>query len=153
MARQPIATWYFVLVVVEYQGKYLLVHETKHGQNWYLPAGRVEAGEDFIAAAKRETLEESGVLIELDGILRIEHSPLPNSVARFRVIFTAHPVGDIKLKTIPDKDSLEAKWFSLPELDSIALRGEEVKTILNYAASKKQIYPIDLIAFEGAPYN
>ncbi|MEI8382948.1 MAG: NUDIX domain-containing protein, partial [Planctomycetota bacterium] len=57
LSREPIPTWFFVLVAVRHNNKYLLIHEAKHGQLWYFPAGRVEPGEDFIAAAKRETLE------------------------------------------------------------------------------------------------
>jgi len=41
MPREPIQTWYFALVVVRLQHRFLLVHERKHGQKWYLPAGRV----------------------------------------------------------------------------------------------------------------
>ncbi|MGB1017213.1 MAG: NUDIX domain-containing protein, partial [Nannocystaceae bacterium] len=61
MARQAIPTWSFVLVVVRLGHRYLVVHERKHGQHWYLPAGRVEPGETFPAAARRETLEEAGL--------------------------------------------------------------------------------------------
>jgi phosphatase NudJ len=59
MSRTPIPTWYFVLVVVRSEDRYLMVQERKHGQLWYLPAGRVEPGETFVKAALRETLEET----------------------------------------------------------------------------------------------
>jgi phosphatase NudJ len=42
MSREPIPTWYFALVVVVSGDRFLRVHERKHGQLWYLPAGRVE---------------------------------------------------------------------------------------------------------------
>ena len=45
MSRTPSATWFFALVVVRRGDRFLLVHERKHGQTWYLPAGRVEPGE------------------------------------------------------------------------------------------------------------
>ena len=67
--RDPIPTWYFVLVVVRRGDQYLVVHESKHGQRWYVPAGRVERGETLDAAALRETLEEAGIPIALDGIV------------------------------------------------------------------------------------
>lgn len=71
MAREPIPTYCFALVVVRLGRRFLLVHERKHGQGWYLPAGRVEPGESFEAAALRETLEESGVPVVLEGVLRV----------------------------------------------------------------------------------
>ena len=60
MARDPIPTWFFVLVAVRRGDLFLVLQERKHGQLWYFPAGRVEPGEDLITAAKRETFEEAG---------------------------------------------------------------------------------------------
>lgn len=71
MARTAIPTWFFVLVVVRRGDRFLVVHERKHGQLWYLPAGRVEPGESFAAAAARETREEAGIPIHLEGVARM----------------------------------------------------------------------------------
>jgi phosphatase NudJ len=49
MARDPIPTWFFALTVVRRGQHFLLVHETKHEQLWYSPAGRAEPGEHLIA--------------------------------------------------------------------------------------------------------
>ncbi|HEY9902957.1 MAG TPA: NUDIX domain-containing protein [Candidatus Sericytochromatia bacterium] len=153
MPREPIPTWYFALVVVRLQHRFLLVHERKHGQNWYLPAGRVEPGESLVEAARRETLEESGVPVVIEGILRIEHTPFIEGMARLRVIFVAHPEDDTPPKSIPDEESLGAGWFSLEELESLSLRGEEVRKIFDYVANGAPIYPVELITFEGTPFK
>jgi phosphatase NudJ len=153
MPREPIPTWYFALVVVRLQHRFLLVHERKHGQKWYLPAGRVERGESLVEAALRETLEESGIPVVIEGILRIEHTPFSEGMARLRVIFVAHPEDDTPVKSIPDEESLGAGWFSLEELESLSLRGEEVREIFNYVANGASIYPLELITFEGAPFR
>tara|TARA_Y100001934_G_scaffold199048_1_gene234592 strand:+ start:419 stop:634 length:216 start_codon:yes stop_codon:yes gene_type:complete len=71
MPRGPIPTWFFVLVLVKKGDRYLLVHERKHGQKWHLPAGRVESGETLVEAALLETLEVSGVPIEVNGVSRM----------------------------------------------------------------------------------
>ena len=70
MSREPIAAWLFAVAIVRKADRFLLVHERKHGQRWYLPAGRVEPGESFAEAAIRETAEEAGVVIRLCGLLR-----------------------------------------------------------------------------------
>jgi hypothetical protein len=35
MAREPLPTWFFVLVVVRKDDKFLLIQEQKHNQTWY----------------------------------------------------------------------------------------------------------------------
>lgn len=46
-------------VVLNSRGQVLVV--SQHGTSWSLPKGRIEEGEDTLAAAKREIYEESGV--------------------------------------------------------------------------------------------
>lgn len=149
MAREPIPTWYFALVVVQHEDRFLLVQERKHGQLWYLPAGRVEPGETLAAGAIRETLEESGVAVRLTGIIRIEHTPQLKS-ARVRVIFTAEPSGDPTPKSEPDDESLAAEWVRLSDLDDYALRGEEVRALFEHVARGGPVYPLEVLQPEFA---
>ena len=151
MSRAPIPTWCFALVVVRRDDRFLLVHERQHGQLWYLPAGRVEPGESFISAAERETLEESGVRVQLDGIVRVEHSPRGTN-ARLRIIFTAHPIGDPTPKSEPDEESLEATWVTVDGLGDYPLRGDEVAEIFRYVAGGGIVHPLTLLQPEGTPF-
>ena len=152
LARTPIPTWYFALVVVRQRDRFLLVHERKHGQRWYLPAGRAEIGETLAAAACRETLEETGVPVRLTGVLRLEHSPLPGG-ARVRAIFLAEPVGDTPPRTTPDEESLGAAWVALDELATYPLRGPEVEHVLRFVANRGPVYPLTVLQPEGAPFD
>ena len=146
--RRPTPTWFFVLMVVRLGHRFLLVRERKHGQQWYLPAGRVEQGESLNEAAIRETLEEAGIPIRLDGVLRVEHTPRHDGTCRVRVFFVASPVDDTPPKKEPDDHTLEAGWFSLAELDGMELRGEEVLQAIDYVASGGAAYPMSLVKFE-----
>jgi phosphatase NudJ len=152
MAREPIPTWWFALVVVRSGPRFLVVHERKHGQLWYLPAGRVEPGEDLAQAACRETLEETGVPIVLEGILRVEHTSTPAGTARARVIFVARPAGDAAPRAVPNEESLGAAWVTLEELGGLALRGGEVRELFQYVSDRRPIYPLSLLCQEGAPF-
>ena len=150
MPRKPIDTWFFALVVVRKGDNFLLVQERKHGQRWYLPAGRAEPGESLAEAALRETLEETGVPVRLLGVLRLEHNPLGRE-ARVRALFLAEPIDETPPKSWPDDESLQAAWVSLPELDDYELRSDEVETLLRYVASGGAIHPLSVLQREGTP--
>lgn len=150
MPRPPIPTWFFALVVVRLGHRFLLVHERKHGELWYLPAGRVEPGEDFVRAAERETCEEAGISIVVEGVLRIEHTPMPEGIARVRAILVARPRDDTPPKQIADDESLGAAWVTLDELNALALRDDEVRAFFEYVARGGAVYPLSVLAMEGA---
>lgn len=65
----------FVGAVVQRDDKVLLVRQAAGhplaGQ-WTVPWGRVEDGESPVAAAVRETREEGGVLVTVDGLLGVQ---------------------------------------------------------------------------------
>jgi phosphatase NudJ len=150
MNRNPIQAYFFALVVVRKGEKFLLVHERKHEQRWYLPAGRAEPGETLTAAAERETLEETGIPIKLEGVIRFEHSPI-GGLARVRVIFLARPKDDTAPKTTPDRESLGAVWVTVDELDKYPLRGPEVRELFEYVAGGGPVAPLGILTAEGAP--
>lgn len=152
MSREAIPTWFFALVVVRLGDRFLVVHERKHGQLWYLPAGRVEPGETIFQAAERETLEETGVAVAVDGVLRVEHSPSPTG-CRVRVFVVARPRAATSPKTIPDEHSLEARWVTLEELDQLPLRGAEVREVFRYVARGGRVFPSSVVTFEGAAWE
>lgn len=151
MSREPLPTWTFALVVVRLGPRFLLVHERKHGGGWYLPAGRVEPGETIAAAAIRETQEEAGVPIALDGILQIERSPRPDGTARMRILYLGHPVDDTAPKTEPDEESLGAAWFLPAEMRGLPLRGDEVLRLVDDVERGAPLYPLGLLGPEGRP--
>lgn len=135
MARVAIPTWFFAMVVVRLGRRFLVVRERKHGQGWYLPAGRVEAREDLAAAAVRETLEESDLRVVIEGVLRVEHRAGEDGSARVRVWFVARPADDASPKRAADEHSLEARWVTLEELDALPLRGDEVREVFRHVSA------------------
>ncbi len=150
--REAIPSWYFALVVVRLGHRYLLVHERKHGQGWYLPAGRVEPGETILQAAERETMEEAGIPIVCEGILRVEHTPV-QSGSRVRVFILARPADDTPPKSVPDEETLGAAWVSLEELSEYSLRGSEVREVISYVNQGGASMPLSFLVEEGSPWG
>jgi phosphatase NudJ len=122
------------------------VQESKPGEPWYLPAGRVEPGEGLLAAAERESIEEAGVPIMIEGVLRVEHAPLSGGTARVRVIFAARPRDKTPPKHAADQESLGADWFTLEDMRHIDLRSDEVYRYCEYVARGGQLFPLDLLS-------
>jgi ADP-ribose pyrophosphatase YjhB (NUDIX family) len=152
MAGVAIPTWAFALVVVRLGHRVLLVHERKHGQTWYLPAGRVEPGETLMQAAKRETLEESGVDVVLDGVVAVEHRPLTDGAARLRAIFVASPAHDETPRTVPNEHSLGAAWVTVEDMDSLNLRTRGVRDLAASLLAGRPTYPLSLLRPEADPW-
>lgn len=144
MSRGPIPTWYFALVVVRRGHRFLLMQERKYGSSWTIPGGRVEPGETLLTAAVREVLEETGVPIRLDGVLRIEHVPVDAGV-RVRVLFTGTPIDDTAPKTTADEESLGAAWLTLDELGGRRLRGADLRALLESVEAGRQVFPLELL--------
>jgi len=144
MSRTPIPTWYFAMVVVRRGHRFLMVQEQKYGSTWSIPGGRVEAGESLVAAAVREVLEETGVPVRIDGILRIEHAAAEAS-ARVRVLFTGTTMDDTPPKTTADAESLGAAWLTIDEIRTRKLRGAELRALLESVEEGRQVFPLDLL--------
>jgi phosphatase NudJ len=148
MPRAPIPTWFYAVVVVRRDDRFLLVQEASHGNVWYLPAGRVEAGERLEDAARREALEETGVPVVLEGILRVQHTAYRDT-SRVRVVFVARPADDRPPKSAPDADSLQARWVTLDELAQLPLRGPDVRAFFEAVAGGAPVAPLTLMEAEG----
>jgi ADP-ribose pyrophosphatase YjhB (NUDIX family) len=102
------------VVVVNDAGEILLIRRTDN-DNWALPGGAMDLGESLPDAAVRETLEETGVRVEITGLVGIYTDPrhvilyTSNGEARqeFSVVFTARPLGG---SPTPSDESREVHW-------------------------------------------
>ena len=106
-----------VATVVERNGEFLMVRETKDGvQVLNQPAGHVEPGEDVIAAALRETLEETGWEVKITGFLGFSNAmSVVTGITYYRLVFIAEPV-KFNPKAEIDSDIDSAEWMTLEEI-------------------------------------
>lgn len=112
-------------VVVHDQDRVLLIHRHRFitdTEGWEIPAGRVEAGEDPIVAAERETLEETGWR---PGPLTFLFSYFPSIGLidqRFNVFLAggAEHVGE----PVDFGESDRVEWLPVAELPELIRQGE-----------------------------
>ncbi|MDQ7065295.1 MAG: NUDIX hydrolase [candidate division KSB1 bacterium] len=90
----PFAT---VSVVVRYNGKVLLIDRVD-GKGWSLPGGFMRMHETTIEAVKRETREETGLEIEVTGILGVLSGRRAGTAIRsVEIVYAARPIaGQLK---------------------------------------------------------
>eukprot|EP01100_Stratorugosa_tubuloviscum_P013233 TRINITY_DN6514_c0_g1_i2.p1 TRINITY_DN6514_c0_g1~~TRINITY_DN6514_c0_g1_i2.p1 ORF type:complete len:247 (-),score=111.64 TRINITY_DN6514_c0_g1_i2:26-766(-) len=144
----PLAAFSLVVVKRPCDGYYLLVQECCQW-GWWLPGGRVDNGERLTSAAIRETKEEAGIDIKLQGVLRFEHSP-HKRYTRLRVIFFAIPIDESQQpKTLPNFESYGAAYIAPHEVNTLFLRGNEPLEWINYLEKGGQIYPLSILAKES----
>jgi 8-oxo-dGTP diphosphatase len=63
------------------------------GGKWCLPCGYVEYEEDYLTAALREVCEETGVIVEITGILSVVSNFLSPAIHTVVTVLLARPLG------------------------------------------------------------
>lgn len=116
--------------VIKKDNKFLLVQEAKEEcfGKWNLPAGRLDEGETIFEGAIREIKEETGLQVELKGILQIGNKKLKN--ADFvSIIFHTSPLTDeIKFDY---NEIMDAKWFTYDEIMNMKENLRSPELIIN----------------------
>ncbi len=82
---------------------------------WSLPAGFVDADEDPRAAAARETLEETGLVVEVGDVVDVWAGA--GGRASFFLAFSAVVVGGLLQA---GDDAVDAGWYALDDLPELA---------------------------------
>jgi ADP-ribose pyrophosphatase YjhB (NUDIX family) len=113
------------VVVVNDAGEILLIRRADN-DNWALPGGAMDLGESLPAAAVRETLEETGLHVEVTGLVGIYTDPrhvihyTSNGEVRqeFSIVLTARPLTG---EPTPSYESREVRWTAPGEIGSLRM--------------------------------
>ena len=130
-----------VAAVIVCEDKYLFVEELENGKKVFnQPAGHIELGENLIAAAEREILEETGLALSpqyLNGIYYYHRPELKLYFMRFCFVIEVNSLS----QGIPqDEEILATHWFTYEEVKvrTTELRSPMVlECIEDYLAHKK----------------
>ncbi|MCR8921824.1 NUDIX hydrolase [Dasania sp. GY-MA-18] len=144
MEWQPHVT---VATVIERDEKFLLVEELSNGEQVYnQPAGHLDPNETLEQAAVRETLEETGWDIELQGLLGVALYESPhNSITYHRTTFYGKALKHHPERALDD-GIIQAVWMSYEELvaSSDKLRSRLVLSAIEQYRNGHR-YPLDFI--------
>jgi len=103
-------------------GKFLMVNEpagiSGGKPRYWLPAGRVDAGESLVEGGVRECNEEAGVAATVIGLLRImfDNDRSPEVIRVVLLMQPADSTVDPEPKSIPDYESAGALWVAADDL-------------------------------------
>jgi len=108
------------VVVVNDKGEILVIRRTDNG-NLAVPGGGMDLGESIVETAVRETKEETGIDVEITGIVGIYSNPrhvieyTSDGEVRqeFSIVFTARPVGG---SPATSSESSEVAWVDPREV-------------------------------------
>jgi 8-oxo-dGTP diphosphatase len=93
----------------------ILLTQREDLESWVLPGGGVEEGESLAQAAIRETQEETGLEVQLTGLVGV-YSRLGNFFPGHIVLFSARPTGgEIQCQ---EGETIAVGWFPLDNLPS-----------------------------------
>ncbi|WP_327253342.1 NUDIX domain-containing protein [Streptomyces sp. NBC_01244] len=126
-------------VVVDDAGRVLLQRRTDNGM-WALPGGKMELGESLGDCAVRETFEETGVTVEITGIVGTYSNPghvfsYDDGEVRqeFSICLLARPTGG-SLRV--SDESLEVAWFAPDDVDGLPMVPSIRKRIDDWRAGR-----------------
>lgn len=109
-------------VVLDGQDRVLMIERADNGL-WAIPGGAQEVGETTTAAAIREVREETGLDVEITGLVGIYSDPrhviaYDDGEVRqeFSICFRARPVGG---QLAPSNESTRVQWIEPGRLDGL----------------------------------
>jgi ADP-ribose pyrophosphatase len=124
-----------VMMAIDDRNRVLLVRQFRlpaERDLWEIPAGRLDPGENALAAAKRELAEETGFTAKKWKKLAAWW-PSPGFLAEKMHLYQATGLTPGKAKPMED-ERIEMRWFKKKELDKLIQAGkiEDGKTLIAF---------------------
>ncbi|WP_433222150.1 NUDIX hydrolase [Microtetraspora malaysiensis] len=113
------------VVVTNDAGDILMIRRSDNG-NWAVPGGAIDLGESLPQAAVRETLEETGIVCEITGLVGTYTDPkhvilyTSDGEARqeFSIVLTARAVDG---EPTPSDESREVRWVPRDQVEMFSM--------------------------------
>ena len=124
------------VVVENNKNEILMVRRTDNG-NWALPGGAIDLGESVTQAAIRETKEETGIDVQITGLMGIYSDPrhvihyTSNDEVRqeFSIVLVARSIGG---QPTLSQESSDVRWMPIPLVSDLEIDNSMRRRIENY---------------------
>ncbi|MBR9727824.1 NUDIX hydrolase [Shewanella intestini] len=137
-----------VACVIHCDGHFLLVEELINNKpRFNQPAGHLEANETLVQACLREVKEETGLTVELSGLLKIYQFTATDNTAFIRFTFVAELTSMVKSTPI-DPVIKHLHWLNLDQIKALngQLRSPLVLNSINdYFNSARALLPLSTL--------
>jgi 8-oxo-dGTP diphosphatase len=126
-------------VIWNSRGDVLLIRRAKEPRKgqWSLPGGKLEFGETLLEGVLREVREETGLEVEILGLVDVAETIRDASVGAADDHFVLIDYGARVISGTAEaaSDAAEARWFPLDELDALPL-WSEMRRIIALSAER-----------------
>ena len=106
-------------ILCDSHGRYLLLKRSLRSKTWpglwEFPGGKVDPGEDDVAALRREFVEETGLAVEPAGLFAQFEWPRQDDIVDYRIYF----VRASSFSPVISDEHDASGWFSLQELRTL----------------------------------
>lgn len=124
------------VLAVNGEGRLLLQRRRDTGQ-WAIPTGKQELGETVAQCAIRETAEETGVTVEVTGLLGVYSDPGHivyyesdgETRQEYEVILLGRPVSGSPAE---NDEASDVGWFTAAELDGLDIHPTQWRQLRNW---------------------
>ncbi len=115
-------------VVLDANNRMLFMRRNYGKKNWSLPGGKVEVGESPFDAAVRETLEETGYIVETESLVNVTYNPKKDNVV---ITMRCRLLGGEPIQ--PNDEVAEIAFFGKDELPSNLSEGAKLRVADGFA--------------------
>ncbi len=129
-----------ICVIERPDGKILLVRQA-YRERWGLPGGLLKKGEEAADGARREVLEEVGLLIDLVGEPAVVTDPVRQ---RIDLIFRAKPsrLSDVPEVRPSSPEIVRCEWFAPDDLPELQFETADALIALARSSRSPQALPL-----------